>query len=158
MNVEFTYSDCRHRCDKRLLHSFKACYIFISMETIRDKKQPDLADDACQTFVYNPLLVDKIKGELGDVSAAATLFKTLGDESRCTILLSLGRSSELCVCDLSQITGLAMPTVSHHLRKLREQGLVAFRREGKLAFYRLIDEDTRLLLRIAATRVLTNTS
>lgn len=158
MNVEFTYFDCRHRCDNRLLHSFKACYIFIGMETTRDKKQPDLVDDSCQTFIYNPLLVEKIKGELGDVSAAAILFKTLGDESRCTILLSLGRSSELCVCDLSEITGLAMPTVSHHLRKLREQGLVAFRREGKLAFYRLIDEDTRLLLRIAATRGLAPTS
>ena len=116
------------------------------------KNQPVASDESCQVFVYNPTLVEKIKGELSDVSALAALFKTLGDESRCVILMSLMRGSELCVCDLSQITGLAMPTVSHHLRKLREQGLVTSRREGKLVFYRLEGEDAKALLRVAAAR------
>lgn len=104
------------------------------------------SNDACQVFVYNPRLVEKVKGELKDVGTLAALFKTLGDESRCTILLSLTRASELCVCDLSQITGLALPTVSHHLRRLREQGLVASRREGKLMFYRLEGNLAKTLL------------
>ena len=109
-------------------------------------------DDTCEVFVYSPHLVEKVKSELTDVSTVAVLFKTLGDESRCTILLSLTHASELCVCDLSQITGLALPTVSHHLRKLREQGLVTSRREGKLVFYRLEGEDARTLLQAASTR------
>ena len=113
--------------------------------------------DACQVFVFNRDLVDRLKRELTGAAEAAALFKTLGDESRCTMLMALGKSSELCVCDLSEITGLSMPTVSHHLRKLREQGLVRARREGKLMFYRLVDEDTRLLLRVAATRGLAPT-
>ena len=113
--------------------------------------------DACQVFVFNRDLVDRLKRELTSTAGVAALFKTLGDESRCTMLMALGKSSELCVCDLSEITGLSMPTASHHLRKLREQGLVRARREGKLVFYRLIDEDTRLLLRVAATRGLVPT-
>ncbi len=113
--------------------------------------------DACQVFVFNRDLVDRLKRELTSAAGVAALFKTLGDESRCTMLMALGKSSELCVCDLSEITGLSMPTASHHLRKLREQGLVRARREGKLVFYRLVDEDTRLLLRVAATRGLVST-
>ena len=122
------------------------------MEITSPEHQVTDTDDCCQVFVYNPTLVEQIKGELSDVSALAALFKTLGDESRCVILMSLMRGSELCVCDLSQITGLAMPTVSHHLRKLREQGLVASRREGKLVFYRLEGEDAKALLQVAAAR------
>lgn len=109
-------------------------------------------EDTCQVFVFNRDLVERLKRELTDAAGVAALFKTLGDESRCTMLMALGKSSELCVCDLSEITGLSMPTASHHLRKLREQGLVRARREGKLVFYRLVDDDTRLLLRVAATR------
>ena len=115
-------------------------------------------EDTCQVFVFNRDLVDRLKRELTGAAEVAALFKTLGEESRCTMLMALGKSSELCVCDLSEITNLSMPTVSHHLRKLREQGLVRARREGKLMFYRLVDEDTRLLLRVAATRGVAPTS
>lgn len=108
--------------------------------------------DTCQVFSFNPTLVVRLKRELGDLAATAALFKALGDERRCTMLAALSKSEELCVCDLSELTGLAMPTVSHHLRKLREQGLIRPRREGKLVFYRLADEDVRLLLRVATTR------
>ena len=122
------------------------------MKATSSKNHTTSSDDCCQVFVCNPLLVEKIKGEMEDVSGIASLFKALGDESRCVILLSLMSCTELCVCDLSQITELALPTVSHHLRKLREQDLVASRREGKLVFYRLVSDDVRLLLRVAMTR------
>ena len=108
--------------------------------------------ESCQVFVLNRELVTKLQRELSGVADAAALFKTLGDESRCTILTALSKCRELCVCDLSVLTCLSMPTVSHHLRKLREQGFVNSRREGKLVFYQLVDEDVRLLLRVAATR------
>lgn len=66
------------------------------------------------------------------------------------MLLALDRSRELCVCDLAEITELSLPTTSHHLRKLREQGLVASRREGKLVFYRLADPVAKKLLGVVA--------
>lgn len=126
------------------------------MELTGSRLQPLLSGDPadqCQVFVTNPKLVSHLKRELSGAGApVASLFRTLGDESRCTMLLALSKSEELCVCDLSEITGLAMPTVSHHLRKLKEQGLVRARREGKLMFYRLVDDDTRLLLRLATSR------
>jgi len=122
------------------------------MIKVKSPKNQTLSGDTCEVFVYNPHLVKKVKAELTDVSTIAALFKTLGDESRCTILMSLTHAPELCVCDLSQITGLALPTVSHHLRKLREQGLVTSRREGKLIFYRLEGEDAKTLLQAASIR------
>jgi DNA-binding transcriptional ArsR family regulator len=104
------------------------------------------ADDACELFCYNAELVAQLKRELVGVSAMARLFRVLADETRCTILAALDRSEELCVCDLAHITGLSLPTVSHHLRKLRELGLVHSRREGKMVFYRLVDARVRRLL------------
>ncbi len=109
-------------------------------------------DDTCEVFVFNPEVVAAVKRDMRDVSATAALFKALADESRCVILTALTMSRELCVCDLAEIAGLALPTVSHHLRKLKQQDLVASRREGKLVFYRLTSDDARLLLRVAATR------
>lgn len=103
----------------------------------------------CQVFVTNAPLVARLKSELGNVSGIAKLFQLLGDPSRCTMLLALSRGQELCVCDLSKITGLSLPTTSHHLRKLREQGLVAPRREGKLVFYRLDNPVAKKLLGVA---------
>lgn len=102
--------------------------------------------DACQVSSSNPVVVARIKADLAGVAPLAALFKLLGDQSRLTMVVALSRVEELCVCDLSEITGLAMPTVSHHLRRLREQGLVRSRREGKLVFYRLVDGFTRVIL------------
>lgn len=125
------------------------------IEKITDESQ---TEESCQVFVVNRELVTKLKREIPGAAASAALFKTLGDESRCIILTALSKCRELCVCDLSVLTDLSMPTVSHHLRKLREQGFVESRREGKLVFYQLIDEDVRVLLRVAATRGLVATS
>lgn len=107
------------------------------------------AEVACQVFVTNAPLVAQLKRDLAHASGVAKLFQLLGDPNRCTMLLALVRSQELCVCDLAEITGLSMPTTSHHLRKLREQGLVAPRREGKLVFYRLDAPFVSELLEIA---------
>lgn len=110
------------------------------------------ATETCEVFIYNPEAVARLRRELADISGVTALFNLLGDPSRCTMVMALSKSRELCVCDLSEIVGLSLPTVSHHLRKLREQGLVSSRREGKLVFYRLDDEATRELLELAEAR------
>lgn len=115
---------------------------------VRKKKRAAAraTDGVCDFFCYNAELVARLRRELADVSSIAAFFRVLGDETRCTILAALDRADELCVCDLAHITGLSLPTISHHLRKLRELGIVRSRREGKMIFYRLVDAPVRRLL------------
>jgi ArsR family transcriptional regulator, arsenate/arsenite/antimonite-responsive transcriptional repressor len=78
-----------------------------------------------------------------DPVAAETLaarFKALADPARVTILNRLAAADEVCVCNLVAVLGLAQPTVSHHLKVLREAGLVEATRRGTWAYYRLVPE------------------
>lgn len=71
---------------------------------------------------------------------AAGLFKAIADPHRLTILATLARANhEVCVCDFTEGLPLNQPTVSHHLRILREAGLVACERRGTWVYYSLAD-------------------
>ena len=70
----------------------------------------------------------------------AARFKALADPARVAIVNRLAAADEVCVCDLNEALDLAQPTVSHHLRVLREAGLVESSRRGTWAFYRLVPE------------------
>lgn len=74
-----------------------------------------------------------------DLSRASSLFHALSDDTRLRIL-DLLRAGELCVCDLQDSIGAAQSRLSFHLRVLREAGLVADRREGRWAYYRIVPE------------------
>jgi ArsR family transcriptional regulator len=70
--------------------------------------------------------------------AAAAVFKALGDPARVRIVNMLATAGEgVCVCDLTPHLGLSQPTVSHHLRKLAEVGLLDREQRGTWAFYSL---------------------
>jgi ArsR family transcriptional regulator len=72
---------------------------------------------------------------------SAALFKALADPHRLTILASLARADdEICVCDFTDGLPLNQPTVSHHLRILREADLVTCERRGTWVYYRLADD------------------
>lgn len=73
-----------------------------------------------------------------DARATAALFRALGDPARVRIvnLLATARDAA-CVCELTPALGLAQPTVSHHLRKLADAGLVTREARGTWAYYRL---------------------
>jgi ArsR family transcriptional regulator len=77
---------------------------------------------------------------LEDAAALAEKFKALADPARVAIVNRLAAADEVCVCDLNAMLELAQPTVSHHLRVLREAGLVESSRRGTWAFYRLVPE------------------
>ena len=68
---------------------------------------------------------------------AARLFQALADEARLLILSQLRRRGEVCACDFSDCCGLAQPTVSYHLKILREVGLVETEKRGSWVYYRL---------------------
>jgi arsenate reductase len=65
------------------------------------------------------------------------LFSALAQDTRLRCLLLLATQGELCVCELTQATGVVQPHVSRHLAQLRELGLVQDRREGVWMHYRL---------------------
>jgi ArsR family transcriptional regulator len=73
-----------------------------------------------------------------DRSEDAALFKALGDPHRLTMLATLARADdEVCVCDFTSALPLNQPTVSHHLKILRDADLVSCERRGTWVYYRL---------------------
>lgn len=75
----------------------------------------------------------------GVADSLAAGFKALADPARVAIVNQLAGREEVCVCEFR--LDLAQPTVSHHLRVLREAGLVAVaRRRGTATYYRLVPE------------------
>ena len=70
----------------------------------------------------------------------AARFKALADPTRVAIVNSLSAADEVCVCNLTDTFDLSQPTISHHLRILREAGLVESTRRGTWAYYRLVPE------------------
>jgi ArsR family transcriptional regulator len=73
-------------------------------------------------------------------SRDAALFKALADPHRLKILAQLAAApDEVCVCDFTDALPLNQPTVSHHLRVLREAELVESERRGTWVYYRLTD-------------------
>ena len=72
-----------------------------------------------------------------DVTTFAPLFKALGDETRLSILgFILAKGDAVCVCHIEDhVRELSQPTISHHLRLLREAGLVTAERRGTWVHY-----------------------
>ena len=89
-----------------------------------------------------------------DVETEATLFKAIGDQARLTILATLARAEhEVCVCDFTSGLDVNQSTVSHHLRILKEVGLIHSVRRGTWVYYS-IAPDARDRLEAALAAVL----
>jgi DNA-binding transcriptional ArsR family regulator len=78
--------------------------------------------------------------DVDDRDALAARFKALADPTRVAIVNRLAAIDECCVCDLTEAFELAQPTISHHLKVLRDAGLVESSRRGTWAYYRLVPE------------------
>jgi ArsR family transcriptional regulator len=85
-----------------------------------------------------PLAVD-------DAALLASRFKALADPTRISIVNRLASADECCVCDLTEAFDLSQPTISHHLKVLRDAGLVESSRRGTWAYYRLVPEAVQQL-------------
>lgn len=104
--------------------------------------------DTCEIYCYDEGKVNRIQGNLQtvDISSVAQMLKAIADENRAKITYALCQDDELCVCDIANIIGVTVANASHHLRTLHKQGIVKFRKEGKLAFYSLDDEHIRQIM------------
>lgn len=73
-----------------------------------------------------------------EADATAELFRALGDPARVRIVNVIARSREaVCACELYEPLGLSQPTVSHHLKKLTDAGLLEREQRGKWAYFSL---------------------
>ena len=87
---------------------------------------------SCCAPLAAPALTDE------EASATAELFKALGDPGRVRIVNLIATAREpVCACDMYDVLGLAQPTVSHHLKKLTEAGLLDREQRGKWAYFSL---------------------
>lgn len=79
-------------------------------------------------------------------ASAAAMLKLLANESRLLILCRLAMTLEMSVNDLAEAVGLSQSALSQHLAKMREEGLLATRREAQTVFYRIADPNAARLL------------
>lgn len=110
--------------------------------------------DVCEVYCFDEEKVNSIQSELEavDIPSVSQLFKTIADENRAKMVFALCQDEELCVCDLANIIGVTVANASHHLRTLYKQGVVKFRKEGKLVFYSLDDDHIKQLMLIGISR------
>jgi ArsR family transcriptional regulator len=99
------------------------------------KQLPLVAQDSlcCSPLMRQPLTEDQ-SVEL------ARVFKALGDPVRLRLLSLIAShgGGEACVCDLSDAFDLTGPTISHHLKVLREAGIIDGERRGTWVYYRVL--------------------
>ncbi len=108
-------------------------------------------EDVCQDRTIHAEHVKAVRRHLLPVEEAArvaTLFTVLSDPTRLQVMHALlnAPTGELCVCDLATGLGRDDTTISHQLRVLRNQQVVAMRKVGRIVYYRLVDEHMRQLL------------
>jgi ArsR family transcriptional regulator len=85
-----------------------------------------------------------------EAEGTAALFRALGDPARVRIVNLLATAGgEVCGCELTEGLGLAQPTVSHHLKKLHDAGLLEREQRGKWAYYSLKRDAVRKLAAVA---------
>ena len=81
------------------------------------------------------------------------LLAALADPTRLAIVRQLAQDVETCACDFTSCCDVGQPTVSHHLRVLREAGVVTSERRGQWIFYKLAPETAERLGAVARTLV-----
>lgn len=90
-----------------------------------------------------PLAAEPLEAAAADTLAEA--FKALGDPVRLRLLSLLASGGEVCACDLVEPVGRSQPTVSHHLKVLKEAGLVTATRRGANIWYAVVPEQLAAL-------------
>lgn len=98
-----------------------------------NQEPPTVEGECCSPLTREPLTADWA----GDL---ARMFKALGDPVRLRLLSMVAshEGGEACVCDISPAFDLSQPTISHHLKVLREAGLLDCERRGTWVYYWVI--------------------
>jgi ArsR family transcriptional regulator len=101
------------------------------------------AATCCAPLAQAPLSAD-------DARQLASRLKALADPARIRLvsILLASDGQEACTCELTEPLGLSQPTVSHHLKKLAEAGLIAGERRGVWTYYRVVPDALSALAQV----------
>lgn len=103
----------------------------IDLELTPKTKRPN-GEPCCEPVVYPD--VERTQAE-----RMAQIAKALGDPVRLTLVDVLRKhAGKVCVCELVPLFDISQPTLSHHLKKLRDAGIVDSERQGLWAYYYVI--------------------
>lgn len=110
--------------------------------------------DMCQERMVHEEQVQQVRNQRlssAEATRIASLFAVLSDPTRVQVVYTLlsAPQGELCVCDIAAILGRDDTTISHQLRVLRNQQIVAMRKVGRVVYYRLVDVHICQLLRMS---------
>src|SRR6218665_373313 len=97
-------------------------------------------------LMEQPVKLSSLAPFAEQAAQAAALLRMLSNESRLLVLCHLAESEELPVGALVERIGLSQSALSQHLAKLREEGLVATRKEAQTVYYRICDPRARRIL------------
>jgi ArsR family transcriptional regulator len=105
------------------------------------QRVPQLIPAARSRAVAEACAIPLLREPIGESVAAglARVFKALGDPVRLRLVSLIGahQGGEVCVCELTDAFDLTQPTISHHLKVLREAGIITSERRGTWVYYRL---------------------
>jgi ArsR family transcriptional regulator len=88
-----------------------------------------------------------------EATQLADWYAVLADPTRLRLLSLISAAGDACAaCDLVESLGVSQPTVSHHLKTLRDAGLVASEKRGRWVYYQAVPERLEILSRAISTR------
>lgn len=123
----------------------------LSTSVYTDVMRTASQDDVCEVTCLHPEAVQLARTHQPEdvcIEDAAAFLKLMADPTRLRLLSAL-KTTELCVCDLAAVVGISESAVSHQLRLLRTGQIVTFRKEGRIAYYRLLDHHVTTTIRNA---------
>jgi DNA-binding transcriptional ArsR family regulator len=105
--------------------------------------------NTCIRLYADPIQIKNCREKVENTEAAfsqmSTVLSLAANDVRLKILYLLEEEKELCPCDLSDILGMSIPAISQHLRKMKDGGIIQFRKEGQTIFYSLKPEHLKML-------------
>lgn len=88
---------------------------------------------------------DKIANTENAFSKMSSVLSLAANDVRLKILYLLEEERELCPCDISDILGMSIPSISQHLRKMKDGNIIQSRKEGQTIYYSLMPEHLKML-------------
>lgn len=105
--------------------------------------------NTCIRLYADPVQIKTCKDKVENAAMAfdtmSSVLSLAGNEVRLKILYLIEEEKELCPCDLSDILGMSIPAISQHLRKMKDGGIIQFRKEGQTIYYSLKPEHLKML-------------
>lgn len=130
-----------------MLKSYLSDCLINEISTIFIKNNNSM--NTCIRLYADPVQIktckEKVENTANAFSAMSSVLSLAGNEVRLKILYLLEEEKELCPCDLSDILGMSIPAISQHLRKMKDGGIIQFRKEGQTIFYSLKSEHLKML-------------